>query len=1000
MSQMSKKYRFLWITAAVVMSSSLTSCGSDDSATRIDPVTPTVDALNWVGSKICVASSSSCAQSLCYTQSCTESDKQVGATGNVARIIDVDGNSRSVFTCETRTNTKYDAPFALDGVDKTDYLACSSMQKETCTSDSAPSVNETSCDVPTSTTSDAGLSSREQAMKSSFSNNACPAGYEFRALESSYAEGDRTISEAYECIRVVCGTGSTARQVSAMTDASNCGACGNVCDSGMACVDGRCSDQCPSGYQFCNSGCIPLSGSHVVSCNEGNLCEPFSCEDGYLNLDGNYVNGCESQASSLNIESVINYDNSGDGSCQIALKCSTGRYDANGLAIDGCEADFSAIHCTIDGNLKYDGVTGAVSSCTCEEGYFNANGSMTDGCEADFESLNCLADNLKHESGQLVSCECKAGFGNLDGDLRNGCESQLDGVHVESVTTDSSGNTVLKCVANWGDCDGLTANGCETDLTRDDNCGACGTVCDDSKGANVATAKCDKTLAQCVAETCTSSAFSPSATTNACVLSDTLSFTCCGPVSETDGSCLNCLVEKVGAANGTCNYTGTESVDDRCVIKECRDGFRYEDGQCVAKTCDADADCGGSTNKCDNGKCVCGETGNACGGELAACKKDTGTCHECSVGVNSDCAAYVANDENAESAVCTNDYKCEVTCKTGFGFNETSKKCEALSNAWCEVKDGTRVGCSDATILSNLNAATAVCDTTNAKCRATSCIADEKITDANNRILVLDETNGKCITHDEAKTNLGQSTAANVRAIKQKTDGWKVSGCRNGYLPNGERNRCNGWPQGDSWLKQRNSNYSFYSGGNMACQMFDYDQRDFVTTNGQTIKNIYFTATTEDDLKKLGSPYSNLCWKYTMGGYSAHSSNPNLNGRECFTDWLVHNKWFNPFMTSLPVYYGGGLSQNDKTYNELANGQARYACVCGRSSVVCSPGQFCLPYEKEEADKLTNQSIANSKITTLPYEEAKYRCVDVIPDDYKYPKDMQSYLSDDFKDHF
>jgi hypothetical protein len=68
-----------------------------------------------------------------------------------------------------------------------------------------------------------------------------------------------------------------------LSDANNCGSCGNVCPSGQACVGGKCSTSCPTGMTLCGANCVNLQtdamncGSCGNACSSGQTCQGGRC---------------------------------------------------------------------------------------------------------------------------------------------------------------------------------------------------------------------------------------------------------------------------------------------------------------------------------------------------------------------------------------------------------------------------------------------------------------------------------------------------------------------------------------------------------------------------------------------------------------------------------------------------------------------------------------------------------------------------------------------------
>jgi hypothetical protein len=68
-----------------------------------------------------------------------------------------------------------------------------------------------------------------------------------------------------------CGAADLCRDLS--SDPLHCGACGNVCAPGGSCVNGACLGSCEPGFTLCNSGCVDLN-SDPGNCGVcGMVCE-------------------------------------------------------------------------------------------------------------------------------------------------------------------------------------------------------------------------------------------------------------------------------------------------------------------------------------------------------------------------------------------------------------------------------------------------------------------------------------------------------------------------------------------------------------------------------------------------------------------------------------------------------------------------------------------------------------------------------------------------------
>ncbi|AKF08206.1 Tryptophan synthase alpha chain [Sandaracinus amylolyticus] len=203
------------------------------------------------------------------------------------------------------------------------------------------------------------------------------------------------------------------------TDRSNCGECGNACGAGQVCADGECAVSCPEGQVVCGGVCADLQSSHA-NCGEcGNACAPGAvCNAGHCEITcGGSLAAC-------------------DGAC-VSLATSPDHCGACGNA---CPAVAGGTPFCSNGSCRFE--------CSALQG--DCNGIATDGCETP------LATDVENCGGCGIGCELA--------DAVAGC---------------SAGECVLaSCDAGFDDCDGAPENGCEAELATDAlNCGACGTVC-------------------------------------------------------------------------------------------------------------------------------------------------------------------------------------------------------------------------------------------------------------------------------------------------------------------------------------------------------------------------------------------------------------------------------------------------------------------------------------------------------------------------------------------
>jgi hypothetical protein len=112
---------------------------------------------------------------------------------------------------------------------------------------------------------------------------SCPPGSEqCNATCVTCAPGQILDMGSCACVDDPCPQGGElcgANCVDTVNDRNNCGACGNVCATGVPCIAGNCI--CPPGYSVCASGCEDLT-SDASNCGAcGNVCTTgTSCQNG------------------------------------------------------------------------------------------------------------------------------------------------------------------------------------------------------------------------------------------------------------------------------------------------------------------------------------------------------------------------------------------------------------------------------------------------------------------------------------------------------------------------------------------------------------------------------------------------------------------------------------------------------------------------------------------------------------------------------------------------
>lgn len=391
-------------------------------------------------------------------------------------------------------------------------------------------------------------------------------------------------------------------EVDALSDRSNCGACGVACAGGQLCVGGVCRSSCIAPLSACGTG----AGTTCVN----RQTDPANC------------GACGAACALANATSACV-----SGACAIDA-CAAGFSDCNHSAVDGCEVDTltSPANCGACGSACAPRA-GAAAACaagscvyTCDVGRADCDGVVTNGCETDLAGAdvdNCGACHNACAFGphSTPTCSagacgvaCEAGWADCDRDPTNGCEVDLatDTNHCGACGTScavgggatgatcSGGVCGAVCAPGRGDCDHLAANGCEVDLNTADNCGVCGTSC---------------AFANAV-PTCSTSASGTGCSFSACDMGYGDCDHAQGNGCETDirVDVLNC-----GGCGVSCALAhGVPAcADGRCGIDRCDSGFAACGGACVDLSTDHDN---------------CGACGNACGAavcDAGACAADT-----------------------------------------------------------------------------------------------------------------------------------------------------------------------------------------------------------------------------------------------------------------------------------------------------------------------------------------------------------------------------------------
>ncbi len=291
----------------------------------------------------------------------------------------------------------------------------------------------------------------------------------------------------------------------------------NACEStryGATCSFNGCKGMCfdPTSVTTCGDAEIPVdctkqvTDANDVMCTDG-ACAYGSCAAEHLDCDGESANGCEvsvaQRESAMNATGITCTSTGFD-----YATCVAGFLDCDGNRNNGCEQGTSSLSHAHD----FACAAGSVSF-TCDTGYDDCDSNADNGCELDASADAANCGSCGHAcpvaANQTVSC------------TDNMCDAAT-------------------CNAGYDDCDSNPANGCEAVLASDaQNCGMCGHVCPAGcSGGSCATF--DLRLTGGGIASVPGSADTNDRTTytlEAWVLTDTMSTTYQGMLSQDNGSC-------------------------------------------------------------------------------------------------------------------------------------------------------------------------------------------------------------------------------------------------------------------------------------------------------------------------------------------------------------------------------------------------------------------------------------------------------------------------------
>ena len=216
------------------------------------------------------------------------------------------------------------------------------------------------------------------------------------------------------CVDGVCQTSCPGSQkvcngncVDNQTDNYNCGTCGNICPAGQACVEGACTANCAEGFTLCSGKCLNLSDLHLASC--------VACAEDYCDTDSNKSNGCESNAKGTDPKNC--------GSC--GTSCKSGEACVDGVCQTSCPGSQKVCggNCV---DLQTDNYNCGACGTQCPSGKACVNGTCSTSCASG--TTNCSGKCLNFSDLHLASCTtCATNYCDTDNNKANGCESNAKG---------------------------------------------------------------------------------------------------------------------------------------------------------------------------------------------------------------------------------------------------------------------------------------------------------------------------------------------------------------------------------------------------------------------------------------------------------------------------------------------------------------------------------------------------------------------------------------------